>query len=308
MQANSMIRDQLRAMIIQEIAPRFAGTSIADQRATYDAIGSQVELPSDSIVARSQIANVPVEVLSTRTKERRVVLHVHGGGFSIGSCESHRGMAAQLGEACRARVVLPEYRLAPEHPFPAGLDDLFAVYRAILRSGTPAEQIIVTGDSAGCSLAVALVLRALAARVAVPRAIVLLSPWLDLTCSGESMQSRAGLDPLVTGELLASYVSHYVGTHGDPTHPLVSPLFADLEGLPPMLIQAGDHEILRSDSTRMFERASAAGGHVELEIFPDVWHIFHLWAPMLPEAMQAFARMREFVDARFASQPLRVAS
>lgn len=307
MQANSMIRDQLRAMLIQEIAPRFAGTSLEVQRATLDAMGAQSELPANLMVERSVLAGVPVELLTPVQRERRVVLHLHGGGFAMGSAGSHRALAGRIGEACKARVVLPEYRLAPEHPFPAGLDDALAVYRALLTSGTPAEQILVTGDSAGGNLAVALMFRLRAAGLPMPRALLLLSPLLDLTCSGETMQTRAEVDPWLKPELFAPIVGCYLGG-ADLADPLCSPLFGNLAGLPPMLLQVGDHEILLSDSTRMAERAEAAGVEVELEVYPQVWHVFHLMAPMLPEAMQAFARMREFVDARFASQPLRVAS
>lgn len=304
MEANSTIRDQLRSVLVRDIAPRFAGTSLEVQRATLDAMGAQSEMPVNVMVARSSLAGVPVELLTPMQRERRVVLHLHGGGFAMGSAASHRALAARIGEACRARVVLPEYRLAPEHPFPAGLDDAIAVYKALIVTGTPAEQIIVTGDSAGGNLATAMLLRAKAAGLPMPRALVLLSPFLDLTMSGESMTTRAGLDPWLAPAMFEPIVGCYVGA-GDRTTPLVSPLFGDLRGLPPMLLQVGDHEVLLSDSTRMAERARATGVDVELEIFEECWHVFQLMAPLLPDAMQAFANMREFVDARFAHEGLR---
>lgn len=307
MEANSTIRDQLRAMLVRDIAPQFAGTSLDVQRATLDAMGAQAEMPSNVSVARSSLAGVPVEILTPMQRERRVVLYLHGGGFLMGSASSHRALAARVGEACRARAVLVEYRLAPEHPFPAGLDDAFAVYKALIVTGTPAEQIILAGDSAGGNLVIALLLRALAAGLPMPRALVLLSPFLDLTMSGESMMTRAHLDPWLTPGMFEPIVGCYLGD-GDRKNPLVSPFFADLRGLPPMLLQVGDHDVLLSDSTRMAERAHAAGVDVELEVYDEMWHVFHLMAPLLPEAMQAFARMREFVDARFARERLRKVS
>ncbi len=304
MEANSTIRDQLRAALIRDIAPRFAGTSLEVQRATLDAMGAQAEMPANVVVARSSLAGVPVELLTPMQRERRVVLHLHGGGFAMGSAASHRALAARIGEACRARVVLPEYRLAPEHPFPAGLDDALAVYKALLVTGTPAEQIIVTGDSAGGNLATAMLLRAKAVGLPMPRALVLLSPFLDLTMSGESMTSRAQVDPWLAPAMFEPIVGCYLGA-SDRTNPFVSPLFGDLRGLPPMLLQVGDHEVLLSDTTRMAERAHAAGVDVELEVYAECWHVFQLMAPVLPDAMQAFASMREFVDARFSSERLR---
>jgi monoterpene epsilon-lactone hydrolase len=301
----TQIRDQLRTMVVEEIAPQFMGTSIEHQRATYDGIGAQAEMPAGLMVARANLAGVPLEYLTPTLRERRVILHVHGGGFSTGSCESHRALAGRIGMACRARVVLPEYRLAPEHPFPAGLDDLLAVYRALLSNGTQPEQIIIVGDSAGGGLAVSLVLRAREAGLPMPRALVLLSPWLDLTCSGESMQTRAEVDPLVTHELLEQYSDAYLAG-ADPTHPLLSPLEAELVDLPPMLIQVGDQEILLSDAERMFERAQAAGVEVEFEAYANLWHLWHLFATMLPDAVEAIDRIGAYVDSRFATPAMRI--
>lgn len=304
---NNPIRDQLRAMLVNEIAPLFRDTTLEAQRAALDAIGGQAVLPANFMVGSGTLGGVPVEVLTPMRNERRVVLHAHGGGFSVGSRVSHRGLVGNIGEACRARVVLPEYRLAPEHPFPTPLDDMFSVYRALLASGTPAEQIVITGDSAGGNLAVALLLRARAANLPLPRAVILLSPWLDLTCSGSSYESRATVDPWIRREDLETFRDRYL-QGVDPSHPLASPCFADLTGLPPMLIQVGDHEVLLSDSERLYERARAAGVDVTLEVQPEVWHVWHLMAPMLPDAVDAFERISSFVEARFAVQPVRIAS
>lgn len=300
------IRDRLRIVLKDEIAPKFVGGTLEDQRAALDDMGSGAEMPAGLMVARGRLAGIAVEHLTPAVRERRVVLYVHGVGFSMGSCESHRALAGWIGAACRARVVLPEYRLAPEHPFPAGLDDLLAVYRALMSSGTPAEQIIVVGDSAGGGLAASMVLRARDAGLPMPRALVLLSPWLDLTCSGESMQTRDDVDPWLKPDMCALIRDLYLAG-ADPTNPLASPLMAELAGLPPMLIQVGDQEILLSDAERMFELARAAGVEVELEAYANLWHVWHLFAPMLPDAVEAIDRIGAYVDGRFATQPMRVA-
>ncbi len=302
MNTPTLIRDQVRTMLVTEVAPRFAGTSLEDQRAMLDEMGAQSELPAGMMVARGCLAGVPLEQLTPAQRERRVVLYVHGGGFAMGSCNSHRALAARIGAACRARVVLPEYRLAPEHPFPAGLDDMVAVYRALLANGTPAEQIVVVGDSAGGGLATSMLLRVRDAHLPLPRALVLLSPYLDLTLSGETLQTRADADPWLDPSLFGAMRDIYLAGV-DPAGPLASPLNANLAGLPPMLIQVGDQEVLLSDSLRMQERARAAGVSVELEIGAELWHVWHLFAPMLPDANEAIDRIGAFVDERFADRP-----
>jgi acetyl esterase/lipase len=301
------IRDQLRNVLVHEIAPKFMGTSLEEQRAVLDGMGAAAEMPAGLMVARSTLAGVPVEQLTPAVRDRRVLLHAHGGGFVMGSAQSHRALAGRIGVACRARVVLPEYRLAPEHLFPAGLEDLLAVYRALLSTGTPAEQIIVSGDSAGGNLVVAMLVRARELGLPMPGAMVLLSPWLDLTCSGESMRTRATIDPWLKPEMCAAIRDMYAG-HLNLCDPLVSPLHAELAGLPPMLLQVGDHEILLSDSERMFERARAAGVAAELEVYPAMWHVWQQFAPMLPEANQALASVGSFVDECFAARSPRRSS
>jgi epsilon-lactone hydrolase len=285
-------------MLIHEVAPLFDGTELAVQRATLDGIGAQAELPPDLGVEREAIAGVPAEWLSPPRCEDRVVLHLHGGGFAMGSCTSHRALAANLAIACKARLALPEYRLAPEHPFPAGLDDAVEVYAALLAQGIGAEQIVVSGDSAGGGLALSTMLKIAERGLARPCALVLLSPWTDLTLSGESIETRAAVDPWLRPHILAPMRGHYL-VDTDPSHPLVSPLQGDLSALPPTLIQVGDHEILLSDSTRLAERARAAGVDVDLQVSEELWHVFQLFAPALPDANEAFVRIGEFVDRCF---------
>ncbi|HVI03273.1 MAG TPA: alpha/beta hydrolase [Enhygromyxa sp.] len=216
----------------------------------------------------------------------------------MGSCNSHRALCARLSVACNAEVILPEYRLAPEHPFPAGLEDLVQVYASLLEGGLRADEIVVAGDSAGGNLALSTVLLARDRGLPMPRALVLLSPFTDLTLTGASLVTHAEIDPWLRPQAVPVVRDTYLGG-ADPSHPLASPLWADLHGLPPMLIHVGEQEILLADSTRLAERASDAGVEVEIEVGKDLWHVWHLFAPALPEANEAIARIGDFVDRVF---------
>ncbi|PRP90944.1 Monoterpene epsilon-lactone hydrolase [Enhygromyxa salina] len=263
-----------------------------------DAMGAEAEMPAGVAVERGTVAEVPVEWLTPTNEATRVVLHLHGGGFALGSCQSHRALAARIGVASKARVVVPDYRLAPENPFPAGLDDVVEVYAALLADGLRAEQIVVSGDSAGGNLALSTLLRAAARGLPMPRAVVLLSPWTDLTLTGESLETRAAVDPWLQPEMLEPMRETYLGG-GDPADPFASPLWGDLSLFPPTLVHVGDHEILLSDSQRLVERAAAAGVDVELHVGQELWHVWHLFSPGLPDANDALARIGAFVEARF---------
>jgi monoterpene epsilon-lactone hydrolase len=292
-------RDQVRTILIRDIAPRFAGTDLETQRAMLDGMGAQAELPSGLLVERTTIAGVPVERLASTRREQRVVLYVHGGAFVMGSCDSHRSLCARLSAACKAEVILPEYRLAPEHPFPAGLEDLVDVYAGLLDSGLRPEQIVVAGDSAGGGLAISTLLSAAERGLPMPRALVLLSPFTDLTLTAPSLETHAAVDPWLRPQDVPAVRDTYLNG-ADPAHPLASPLWADLSKLPPTLIHVGDQEILLDDSTRLAERAAAAGVNVELEVGKELWHVWHFFAPALPEATEAIARIGDFVDQLFA--------
>jgi acetyl esterase/lipase len=226
----------------------------------------------------------------------QVMLYLHGGGYVIGSCNTHRAMVARLAQAGGLRALLLEYRLAPEHPFPAALEDAAAAYRWLLEQGIASQQIVIAGDSAGGGLTLATLLALRDAGDPLPAAAVCLSPLTDLACTGESIQTRAKADPWLTPAtaLLARY---YQGDH-DPRSPLLSPLYGDLRGLPPLLIHVGSDEILLSDSTRLAERAQAAEVEVTLEIWPDMWHVWHIFTPYLPEAQRAIAAIGAFVRSR----------
>jgi acetyl esterase/lipase len=224
------------------------------------------------------------------------MLYLHGGGYHFGSIRLYRELAARLALSCAARVLLPEYRLAPEHPFPAAVDDALLVYRSLLADGQTPERIVVAGDSAGGGLSLALALALKAAGEPLPAALVCLSPWTDLTCAGETMTTCADLDAMLPADVVRHYAVSYAAGR-DVRDPLISPLYGDLSGLPPLLVQVGTDEVLLSDSLRLVERARAAGASVQLDVWPEMWHVWHLFATAVPEARQAIDAIGRFVAA-----------
>jgi acetyl esterase/lipase len=227
------------------------------------------------------------------------MLYLHGGGYVIGSLTTHRGLAGRLSQAAKARVLLIDYRLAPEHPFPAAVEDATAAYRWLLAHGCTPARLAIAGDSAGGGLTVATLVALRDAGQPLPAAGVCLSPWTDLEGLGESVTSKASADPIVQKEMLLRLASCYLGD-ADPRTPLAAPLYADLRGLPPLLVQVGTAEILLDDALRLAERAKAAGVAVTLEAWDDMIHVWQLFAPLLPEGQQAIARIGEFVQQHAA--------
>jgi monoterpene epsilon-lactone hydrolase len=224
----------------------------------------------------------------------RNVLYLHGGGYTIGSIKTHRCLAGWISRAARARVLIIDYRLAPEHPFPAAVDDSLAAYRWMLDAGLTASRITIAGDSAGGGLAVATLLAIRDARLPLPAAGVCLSPWVDMEGTGESMKTKADVDPMVASGNLGDMAAAYLGGK-DPKTPLASPLYADLRGLPPLLIQVGTAEVLLDDSRRLAERARAAGVEVTYEPWEHMIHVWQIFVPMLDEAKQAVERIGQYI-------------
>lgn len=223
------------------------------------------------------------------------LLYLHGGGYHFGSIQLYRELAARLAIACSARVLLPEYRLAPEHPYPAAVEDARLVYRWLIDQGHAPERLVIAGDSAGGGLTLAAALSLRDAGDPRPAALVCLSPWTDLTCSGETMTTCAELDAMLPADVVRQYAVSYAAGH-DVRTPLVSPLFGDLRGLPPLLIHVGTHEVLLSDSQRLADAARAAEVPVTLDVWPDMWHVWHLFAAMVPESQRAIADIAAFVQ------------
>jgi phosphinothricin tripeptide acetyl hydrolase len=225
------------------------------------------------------------------------VLYLHGGGYVIGSPRSHRHLAAAIARAAGTAVLLADYRLAPEHPFPAALDDAVAAYQWLLGHGLAPGRIVVAGDSAGGGLTVATLLALRDRGLPRPAGGVCISPWVDLTCSGATYATKAAVDPIVTRESVAMMAQAYAGA-GDPKAPLLSPLYADLRGLPPLLVQVGSDEVLLDDALGLGERARAAGVDVTVEEWPAMIHVWHWFLPMLAEAERAVGVIGSFVRAR----------
>ncbi len=224
------------------------------------------------------------------------LLYFHGGGYCICSLDTHRGLAARLALASRARVLIIDYRLAPENPYPAALEDALTAYRWLLTQGIPARQIAIGGDSAGGGLTVATAVSLRDSGEALPGALFLLSPWTDLTFSGKSMLTLKKIDPIFGGEgNRFGFAPAYLGDQA-PTNPLISPLFADLHGLPPTLIHVGCDEVLLDDSTRLDENLKAVNVDSKLVIWDGMWHVFQVFAPYVPEAQRAISQIGDFLQ------------
>ena len=232
-----------------------------------------------------------------------VIYYLHGGIYIMGSPASHRRLVSYIAKQAGMRAVVPDYRLAPENRFPAALEDSLTVWRRLLQDGIDPSALAMGGDSAGGNLATATMLALRDADEALPAACFLLSPWLDMTNDGESRRSRAGIDPWFNPDHVPASAAKMFSEF-ELRNPLVSPVFAEATGLPATLIQVGDHEILLSDSTRMAKNIEQAGGDVQLEIWPHMWHVFQFFIGQMPESMQAIENIGQFLRSEFFSDQL----
>ena len=274
--------------------------TLAERRQQYERAERVFPVAADVKVETVTIGGVPGERITPPvTTAGAVVLYLHGGGYCIGSPRSHRHLAAAIGTATEAVIVLPDYRLAPEHPFPAAVDDTVAVYRALLADGVAPSRIVIAGDSAGGGLTVATLLALRDARVALPAAGVCLSPWVDLTCGGASYETKATIDPIVTRAGVSEMATAYLRGQ-DPKTPLASPLFANLAGLPPLLIQVGSAEVLLDDAVMLADRAKAAGVETTLEVWDDMVHVWPWFLSLLDEAPAAVSTIAKFARSRLS--------
>jgi len=239
-----------------------------------------------------QAEGMSITRVSHAEEPRGIVLYLHGGGYILGSPKTHRGLTGQLAKASNTMVIVPDYRLAPENPFPAALDDVENLYRALLDEGHPPTAISVAGDSAGGGLALALAIRLRDKGIPMPASLTMLSPWTDL--SNDQLYSPEK-EPLLTKSWIDKAASLYCGPESR-SNPLVSPVYGDLSGLPPMLIQVGSEEILLNDSVRLAEVAKAAGCDVRLDIYNSLWHVFQVHAGQLDRATDALKEVAEFIQ------------
>ncbi|MEH7118203.1 alpha/beta hydrolase [Neobacillus vireti] len=269
---------------------------IKEQRELLDAAASRMgKLPKNSQAVPLQIEGLYAEWLVPRPSlGNKVILYLHGGGYALCSANTHRPLAARIGKSAGIPVLFPEYRLAPEHPFPAAIEDAVNCYRWLLKQGYCGTDIILAGDSAGggLSLAAALVLRD--QNEPLPAGIVCLSPWVDLTSSGESYRKNEELDPYLSFKAVRDAARMYAGEES-LDHPLISPVFADLSGLPPIMIQSGTHEILQSDALMLADKAKASGVKVSFQEWDGMWHVWQISGSILPEARQAIREMGQFI-------------
>jgi phosphinothricin tripeptide acetyl hydrolase len=288
--------DAVRAHLAK--LPPSDSLTTAERRAQYERAEKAFPTPPDVKVEHVTAPTAPAEWLRPPAADPgRVVLYLHGGGYVIGSPRSHRHLAAAIAGAARASALLLDYRLAPEHPYPAAVEDATSAYRWLLDQAVAPGRIVIAGDSAGGGLTVAALLALREARVPLPAAGVCISPWVDLTCGADTYRTKAAVDPIVTRAGVAQMAQAYLGAT-PPRSPLASPLFADLRGLPPLLIHVGSEEVLLDDARQLAERARAAGVETSLEVYERMIHVWHWFLPMLDEAQSAVEAIGRFVRER----------
>ena len=280
--------------------------TLEEQRAGLEQMGKIVKMPAGIDVEPVTIQDIRAEWLrAPGVDDERVILYVHGGAYTLGSLNTHRAFASRVSMTAGMRALLIEYRLAPEHPFPAGLEDCKTAYGMLLDNGVSSDKIAIVGDSAGGGLSLATVLSLRDAGAPLPSSIVCLSPWADLELTGESVTTRAQADPWLKYDSVSIHAERYIGAN-DPRNPLISPIHADFSGLPPILLQVGTREILLDDSTRLVAGAKEAGVDVTLEVWEGMWHVWQFLAGIVPESQQALDRIGGFVR-RHMNLPLTMA-
>ena len=274
--------------------------TVAERRLQYERAERVFPIPPEIKVEQVSAPTAPAEWLRPPgAVAGRIVLYLHGGGYVIGSPRSHRHLAAAIASAGQATGLLLDYRLAPEHPFRAAVEDATAAYRWLLEQGIAPGHVVIGGDSAGGGLTVATLVALRDAGVPRPATGVCISPWTDLTFGGASYRTRAQSDPIVSRPGIDGMAQAYLGAT-PPRTPLASPLFADLRGLPPLLIQVGGDEVLLDDATELADRAKAAGVDTTLEVWDRMIHVWHWFLPMLDEAQAAIDGIGRFVRVRAA--------
>ncbi|HEX9539002.1 MAG TPA: alpha/beta hydrolase [Streptosporangiaceae bacterium] len=292
-------RENLDAILRQSAFP--FDSDVSEQRRLLRELISAQPLPADVSVTAATLAGVPTaEITIDGIEPRHVVLYFHGGVYVLGDAFQAAGLASQVGRRTRATVISVDYRLAPEHPYPAAVDDALAAYEALLDNGTAPSHIAFAGESAGGGLAIATLVNARDHGLPLPAAAFVMSPYADLTLAGTTMQTKREADVLMSRENLQSRVTDYTAGQ-DAALGLISPIFADLSALPPLIIQAGTHEVLLDDAIRLARQAATADVEVTLDITPGVPHVFQAYYPILDEAAAALDRAGQLLSAHLAS-------
>jgi monoterpene epsilon-lactone hydrolase len=292
-------RQNLDAILRQGAFP--ASADVDEQRRQLRALLSAQPLPADVTVTAGALGGVTTaEITVDGIEHRHTVLYFHGGVYVLGDAFLAADLASQVGRRTSARVISVDYRLAPEHPYPAAVDDALAAYEALLQNGTAPSDIAFAGESAGGGLAIATLVNARDHGLPLPAAAFVMSPYADLTLSGATMQTKREADPLLSPEALRARVGDYTAGR-DAALGLISPIFADLSGLPPLIIQAGTHEVLLDDAIRLARQAATADVQVTLDITPGVPHVFQAYHAILDEAAEALDRAGELLSAYVTS-------
>jgi monoterpene epsilon-lactone hydrolase len=294
-------RENLDAILRQGAFP--ADSDVDEQRRLLRELLSAQPLPADVTVAEAALGGVrTAEITVDGIEPRHIVMYFHGGVYVLGDAFLAADLASQVGRRTSAKVISLDYRLAPEHPYPAAVDDTLTAYEALLRNGTAASDIAFAGESAGGGLAIATLVDARDNGLPLPAAALVMSPYVDLTLAGATMETKHGADPLLSPEALRARVTDYTAGQ-DPGLGLISPLFAELSGLPPLMIQAGSHEVLLDDAIRLAGVAATADVEITLEITPGVPHVFQAYHPILNEAVGALDRAGLFLSAHLTGSP-----
>ena len=288
--------DRAIAMFRAGKAETQAFTTVEEFRVWYEQFTAQFELPEDAVFEQVGAGGVSAEWISTPgVAEDRVVMYLHGGGYMIGSMRTHRSPLSYLSRVSDARVLGLNYRLAPEHPFPAAVEDSVAAYRWLLAEGVSPRRIAIGGDSCGGGLTIATLVALKYFGDPLPAAGISHSGWTDLAHTGDTFETKAEEDPLIDKEMLEGMAAAYLGDRSRTT-PLASPYYADLQGLPPLLVQVGTAEVLLDDSLRLADRAKEAGVDVTLEVWDDMPHVWQAFASFLSEAREALDHCGQFVQ------------
>ncbi len=273
--------------------------TVEDSRAGFEKLARVVGGKTPASIQQVDAGGVPSELVSAEgASDDTATLYLHGGGYVIGSPKTHRELARRLSTASQAQVLVSDYRLAPEHPFPAPVEDAVTAYRWLLDEGYAPERLSIAGDSAGGGLTAAALVSIRDQGLPLPACGVCLSPWVDMEGLGDSMTTRADRDPMVQKEGLVGMAGVYLAD-ADPRSPLAAPMYANLDGLPPLLIQVGASETLFDDAVRLDEKARAAGVETTFEEWDDMIHVWHIFAPILDEGQQAIERMAEFMREKW---------
>jgi acetyl esterase/lipase len=292
-------KETLDAILRQSAIP--ADSDVNEQRRLLKELISAQPLPAEVTVTAAALGGVPTaEVTVDGVEPRHVVLYFHGGVYVLGDAFQAAGLAAQVGRRTSAKVISVDYRLAPEHPYPAAVDDALAAYEALLEGGTDPAGIAFAGESAGCGLAVATLVNAREHGLPLPAAAYLMSPYVDLTLAGATIETKRDADPLLSPDALRARVPDYTAGQ-DPALGLISPVFADLAGLPPLIIQAGTHEVLLDDAIRLARQAATADVQVTLDITAGVPHVFQAYYAILDEAAAALDRAGQLLSAHLSA-------